>query len=56
MLKVIIYVLLVLLLVGLTIFGVWQGILFVKDIIKKVKAKKLKEKVDNPSDSDGRKE
>ena len=58
MLKVIIYVLLILLLIGLGAFAVWQGILFVKDIIKKVKAKKIKNAVNNPSadESDGRKE
>ncbi len=56
MLKIIIYVLLILLLVGLGVFGVWQGVLFVRDIIKKVKAKKMKKAVNNPSANDGRKE
>lgn len=56
MLKVIIYVLLILLLVGLGVFGIWQGILFVKDIVKKCKAKKIKKAINNPSANDGRKE
>lgn len=56
MLKIVIYVLLIILLVALGAFGVWQGILFVRDIIKKVKAKKMKKAVNNPSANDGRKE
>ena len=56
MLKVILYVLIIFLLIALTAFGVWQGVLFVKDIIKIRKAKKLKKAVNNPSANDGRKE
>ena len=56
MLKVILYVLIILLLIALTVFGIWQGVLFVKDIIKRRNAKKIKKAVNNPSANDGRKE
>ena len=42
------YFLIVLLVVAI-VFFVWQGALFVRDLIKHVKAKKMKQKVDDKS-------
>ena len=49
--------LLVVILVIAVVFFVWQLALFIRDLIKHLKAKKMKKMVDNPSDKvDGRKE
>ena len=41
--------LLIIILIIASAFFVWQLVLFVRDIIRKVKAKKVKSQVDNPS-------